>query len=285
MTMNNTRTEENTTIEYIKRNRTKLIQLSLILVLSYPLIFPIGLPIVISDHPIAFFNYVNELEPGSKVLFSFDLGAGSLGETLGGAIAFLHQAMDKGLKLYVVGVFTVDGVVMVWDKYALTEVIPSDYGYEYGIDYVNMGFIPGASVGMDAFARDILKTLPYDNYGTPLEDIPMMEGITTINDFDLIVGSDYPQTIAQQWVVPFNIPFIQLGHQGQITRDLEPLYSAGVLDEYIAGAIHGAEYETLLDKPGRALSMQDSLSLGQLLIISFLLINNVWYLTHREVVK
>jgi len=279
--MVNSKTEENNIVEFITKHRITLIQLTIIVVLSYPLVYPLGLPIVISQHPKDFFSYIEDLEPGTKILFDNSLSAGSLGETLGSAVAFMHQVMDNDLKIYMVGLYGTDGVVMIWDRYIKTGAPPSDYGYEYGIDYVNLGYIPGGSVGMDAFARDVRKTLPYDNYGTPIDEIPMMDGITTLDDFDIIVGSDYPQTTAQQWAVPYNMALIQLGHQGQITRDLEPLYGAGIIVEYVAGSIHGAEYEKIIGKPGRALSMQDSLSLGQITIILFYILNNYWYLTHR----
>ena len=269
-------------VTFVSEHRTTLIQLCLMLSLLLPMIFPLRLHISISAHPKAFYNYIEtQVKPGQKVLFACDVGAANLGEKLGNTIAFLYQALHRGAKIYMVGTFTTDGVLMVYDKYIIPGLNPTGLGYVYGRDYVNLGYIPGAAVGRDAFARSISSVFPTDNFGTPIGSIPMMAGMNTLADFDLIVGSDYPTDVASIWSVPWKKPQLQLGDQGQITRDLEPLYQAGVIKEYVAGSVHAAEYESLLGRPGRALAMQDSLSICQLLILGLYITNNAWLLTHK----
>ena len=269
-------------INFIKKHTTSLIQISLVLIMALPLIYPLGLPIAISNHPRDFYNYVENLEPGSKILIELGLSVGTLGETLGSCVAFCHQAMSKGLKLYFVGISTADGVVLIFDKYLMAGAEPSNYGYVYGEDYCNLGYIPGGDVAYSAFARECKSAVLEDNYGTPIENIPMMKDMQSINDFDVVMlMGEYHQRMAQLWTVPYNKPQISIGFQLHITRDLEPFYQAGVIKEYLGGSIHGAEYEALVGKPGRALATIDSISLSHLLIIIYFSIGNILYLIKR----
>jgi len=60
-----------------------------------------------------------------------------------------------------------------------------------------------------------------------------------------------------------------------------PFVQSGQLDGLLAGLRGAAEYELLLQAPGRALAMMDAQSMGHLLIIAFILIGNAAYLVTK----
>ncbi|MCB0319906.1 MAG: hypothetical protein KDD60_03210, partial [Bdellovibrionales bacterium] len=60
--------------------------------------------------------------------------------------------------------------------------------YEYGKDWVNLGFRPGGSLFVQnlAKAKDVVSFLEKDVFGTPLSDLSAMNGVRTIEDFSLL---------------------------------------------------------------------------------------------------
>ena len=58
-----------------------------------------------------------------------------------------------------------------------------DYGKEYGIDYVNLGYKPGAEAVVKGIAADIRTLYTIDLKGTSINDIPMMKDVINVENF------------------------------------------------------------------------------------------------------
>ena len=271
-------------VAFIKKHDSSIIQLSLVLIMSIPLIQPLGLPITVSNHPKTFYSYIDSMDSDTKVIIDFSVLASSMGEVTGSAIAVIDHMMNRGVQLYFIGLGPEpDGVTLILDKYIWPAIQPEEsYGYIYGENYVNLGYVPGTNVAYSTFAADPKSTTPFDYYGTPVGSIPMMDDINDLNDFDwvMLIG-EYHQTMVNQWTVPYNMPHLSVGYAMQLSRDLEPFYQTGVITEYLAGSIHGAEYEQLIGKPGRGLATVDSLSLSHLLMLGFFAVANGYMLLNR----
>ena len=277
-------TESNNLVAFIKKHDSSIIQLSLVLMMSIPLMVPLALPISVSEHPTEFYKIIDSMDSNTKVIIDFSVLANSMGEIVVSGVAVIDHMMTKGVKMYFIGLGPFpDGVTMILDKYVWPDIKPEEtYGYVYGEDYVNLGYIPGTAVAYSTFAADPKGTTPVDFYGTSIGSIPMMDEITSLDDFDwvMLIG-EYHQTMINQWTVPYEKPHLSIGFAMQLSRDLEPFYQTGVITQYLAGSIHGAEYESLISRPGRALATVDSLSVSHLMMLAFFAIANVYMFMNK----
>jgi uncharacterized membrane protein len=194
------------------------------------------------------FNEIEKLEQGDRVLLAFDYDPGSEGELGPMATAFTKHAAEKGLKMYFMALWPL-GQQMIKDNIA--KVIEADYPeMVYGEDYVNLGFKAGNEGVINVVITDMKQLYTTDAKGTDISEIPMMEGIKSIQQMDLCinVSAGYPGT--KEWVQYAVTPFpddIRLvggctGVQAPLLYPYIPQQLPGLL-----AAIKGAsEYESLV---------------------------------------
>jgi hypothetical protein len=128
------------------------------------------------------------------------------------------------------------------------------------------------------------KAFGKDLYGTPVEEIPMMENIRTWKDVALIIettnsGPDV-EGLLRQWKSPYGTP-IAINVGSVMAPALIPYYPHQVL-AVIIGNRGGSEYEKLIGKPGPGLASLDAVSTSHLLVIIFILIGNIAYLRTKR---
>lgn len=200
----------------------------------------------------AFFNEV-DIAGESKgrrghVLLAFDYDPASAGELSPMAISLVHQCAERGVRMYFMSLWPV-GPQMI--DGAITKVIERYYpDLEYGEDYVNLGFKAGNEQVIKVMGVDLTTEFRTDVRGTPLSEIPMMDGITTLEDFDLIaeISAGYPGT--KEWVLyaasQFDIPLVS-GMTGVQAPLMYPYYPGQL--KGLLGAIKGAaEYEAVVNQ-------------------------------------
>jgi hypothetical protein len=141
---------------------------------------------------------------------------------------------------------------------AINRVIRTDFPHlEYGEDYVNLGYKPGWEGVIKVIVTDLRELYTTDDKGTNVDQIPMMDGINSVQDFDLVINVSAGYAGTKEWVQYAATPFrdrIRLvagctGVQAPLLYPYIPEQLPGLL-----GAIKGAaEYEKLvLDKYYRA---------------------------------
>jgi hypothetical protein len=144
------------------------------------------------------FNYIEGLEPGSKILFSLDYAPSTEGELAPMTTALTRHCGVKGHEMYFMTLYP-EGLPLV--EKDIRDVIEKEFpDLKYGEDYVNLGYSPGYEVAIIAMGTDIKKIFPRDNRETPLDSIAMTEDLTSLEDFDLIVtiSTGYPGV--KEWV-------------------------------------------------------------------------------------
>jgi len=263
-------------VAFIRKNRRQATQLAIIAVIIIPLLIPLGLPLPITDHPKGVYAIIEALGPETKVICSMNIAIGLMGDVNPGTIAIFHHLFERGVKLYIVG-FNTDGVMVILEPYILAAANPESYGYVYGEDWCVLGYIPGDTVAWYTFAADIRSSVQYDKYGNYIDDLPMMQGINSLSDFDIMLdcGGDHTGTAVAQWADPYNMPFISSAGIGGVISSLEPFFKTGQIDGYVAGVTQGAEYEQLVGIPGRALSTIDGVALSNIFILFLVFLGNI----------
>lgn len=273
-------------IKKLLTNKT-FVQGMLIILLIVPLARPLGLPIRIDQHSINFYNIIENLEPGTKILFNYIPPVVLMGDLVPQSIPVIYHlfsiAKERNIKIYFVGLSVADGILQLLD----TEVFgtigkPEDYGLKYGEDWCNLGFVAGGDIAWSTFAQNIRASIQYDRYGNPIDSLPMMQGINSVADFDLIINcGEYNTMIVRHWGTPYNKPILVLCLTGAVVQDVEPFYRAGQIKEYLAGVRAAADYEKLVGRPGRAIASLDAISISHMFLIALIVIGNILYVMER----
>lgn len=259
----------------------RIIFLLIAIVVLVPLIKPLGLPIRATETTQRSFNAVDALQAGDRLLLSFEYGPSTKPEIHPMAEAVLHHAFMKGIKVYVVCLWP-DGQFMAID--ALSAISPQ-YNAVYGEDYVLLGFRPGNEAVVKGIASNLRKLYTVDYQNTLVDSIPMMEGVYSLEDFNLIFSfsAGYPGTV--EWVQygsdPTGVP-MSTGTASIQVNEIIPYENAGQLRGVIAGMPGAAEYEALVGKPGLGISGMDAQSIAHLVIVLFIIFGNITYFLERK---
>ena len=242
-----------------------------------PLFFPLGLPIRATNATQRVYDAVEELEPNSKVLVSFEYGPSTKPEIHPMAIAILRHLFTNNQKVYVTCLWP-DGQFMAED--ALTEIAEQEFGLTYGEDYVLLGFRPGNEAVVKGLVSNLRKLYTTDARGTLVDQIPMMANVNRVKDFDFIFSASagYPGTI--EWVQyaadPTGVP-MSTGTTSIQVNDVMPYVQSGQVKGILAGMPGAAEYEALIGSPGIGTSGMDAQSIAHLVIVIFIVFGNITY--------
>jgi len=258
-----------------------------------PLLKPdwFSLPIRISPESKIVFNEINRLNEGDKVLLSFEYSPSTKPEIHPMSIAILKHLFSKNIKVYGFALWP-DGNFMSTEAFS---EVANDFKKKYGVDYVNLGFKPGAEAVIKGIASDISALYTTDLNGIPINDIPMMKGVINIEDFDFVfsLSAGFPGSI--EWVQyacdPKNIPMSTGCTSIQVT-DLLPFVGTGQIRGILAGMPGAAEYESLVNtelkkmgitgKPGQLLIMMSAQSVAHVVIVLFIVFGNIMYFITRK---
>ena len=258
-----------------------------------PLLKPEWVSIPIRPRPESktVFDEINNLNAGDKVLLSFDYGPSTKPEIHPMTIALLKHMFSNDIKIYAFALWP-DGTFM--STQAFSEVA-QDFGKEYGIDYVNLGYRPGAEAVVKGIASNIPTLYTIDVKGTSIKDIPLMKDINNITDFDFVfsLSAGFPGTT--EWVQfacdPKNIP-LATGLTSVMVTDIVPYVDSGQIKGILAGMPGAAEYESLVNdelkrlnkevKPGQATSMMAAQSIAHVIIVVLIIFGNITYYITRK---
>ncbi len=200
-----------------------------------PLKLPIGLPVVTTPTTEDVYNAVDSIPAGSTVLISFEYGPSTQPEIEPMGIALLHQLFRNKQKVVAMALWP-DGQFM--STRVLEQVADQQYGLEWGVDYVNLGFRPGAEAVIKGIAKELRANYNNDTRGTSIEDLPIMNGIYKVADFDFIfsLSAGYPGTV--EWVLyaadPYHIP-MSSGVTAIQVNEVLPYVKAGQIQGVLAG--------------------------------------------------
>jgi hypothetical protein len=251
----------------------------LFIVLMIPFINPIGLPISIGSSTKQLYNVILDLEEGDVVSLDMCLSVATWPEVMPGLVVFVNTLIDEGAKMTFVS-SQID-VEMSWDR--LNILVPRLKELTYGEDYVFLGYYTGGAAAISQMAVDMSSIFPADHYGTPVEELPLMQQVNKATDYALHLGNgECCEVYIAHWRIPFGTP---IGMNGIAMKGstLSPHYKAGNLVGLAIGVRGGAELEALAGMPSDATVRMDSISLSHSLFVILMILANVGYfLTRRQ---
>jgi hypothetical protein len=252
------------------------------LVVLIPLFKPIGLPIRPTKSSQDTYNIIEALPEGTKVLLSIDYGPATKPEIHPMTIGLMRHLFRNNHKIYITCLWP-DGQFMA--REAISQVAEQEFERVYGEDYVFLGFRPGNEAVIKGIVSNIRKMYTIDANNTLISEIPMMDGITNIYDFDFLftASAGFPGT--REWVLyaadPTGIP-MGTGTTSVQVNDMMPYLNSGQIDCLLAGMPGAAEYEALIGQPALATARMDAQSFAHLVIVAFIIFGNIAYFLERK---
>jgi len=259
----------------------RYIYLFIAIAVVLPLIFPLRLPLGVTQEAKNLFDKVDGLKEGSVVILTFDYYPSTLPETEPMSYAALRHMFKKNLKVITLTTIPL-GSLSVMEN--VVNNVSREYKKEYGVDYVNLGYKYGYQAVMLGMGRKIEDIFPYDNYDHLLDSLPLMQRVKNYEDVDFIfVVSD--NATVEYWVSLVNAQFgIPLG--AGVTAVMAPRCYSFLQTKQLVGMLGGmkgaAEYEKLSSNYGRATVGMGPQSIIHFLIIFFLIAGNIGYFASKK---
>ncbi|HET6613485.1 MAG TPA: hypothetical protein VFG83_15915 [Kofleriaceae bacterium] len=271
--------------------------LAMAIAIVVPFFAPLNLPVKASPRVRALYYSVESLHEGDVVFLSMDFDPASTPELAPFFRAVALHLKRKGVKMVLASTWYAAPPLV--ERY-IREMVdrpligpddtdykgPPDRAYKQNVDYVWLGFREGKEAVIAAMGNDLRATFDHRAAdGTPLADIPMMEGIHQLKDFDLIItiSAGFPGTkeYVQQVQSRYDLPIVA-ACTAVSTTDLTPYYDAGQLLGLVGGMGAVAEYESLIGKPGLGTQGADVLNFGHLVVILAIVFGNFIYFAGRR---
>ena len=268
-----------------------------------PLIKPgwINIPIKTTSNSEIVFKELNSLREGDRVLVSFEYGASTKPEIHPMSVAVLQHLFSKGVKVYTVPLWP-EGLMMA--KYAMQEVVESGlFNLTEHIDYVSFPYKAGGEIIIRGIATDIRSIFTQDVNNTLIKDIPMMDSVYNVTDFDFVFDLSAGVPGNAEWVQfacdENNVP-LSSGCTSIMVTDAIPYVESGQIRGILAGMPGAAEYEQMVFKylsnekdnkflnkdisiiPGKATSRMSAQSIAHLLMVIFIIFGNISYYIIRR---
>jgi len=254
-----------------------IVYLLVILLSGVPILHPLGLPLKINDSTTEFYNYLNDMPRGSVILWNEGYMVSSYvsGSEIAIYKVFFDMMREKDVKVIFVS-SCVDGplggaMIEQMLKYGVDKT-----GTTYGVNYINLGWLPGFEAVLAAIAQDIQSVTTADAYGTPITQLPLMQGLTT-DDIDLL-GFSCGVSVdpwMRQWG-PLHKPILMFGSETMVAQAMNYIQS-GTVTIYLNGGRGNAEFEKLTGYYTLQTSIMDATNLVSIYGIVLIVLSNVMY--------
>jgi hypothetical protein len=247
-------------------------------------LYPLGLPVAISDLAEQTYAAVENLPDDAVVFISPMYDPGASGELNPMFTGFLYHSARRGYKILIGNCNWTLGPQVV---HPIVTEIMGEFGYKYGEDYIELGSKPGGSVWIQNAVDDLVEACITDYNNQPLASFPIIQEVPRLTkDYvDAIMVLDCGTPGAPEWLAyctqPTGITLIVGEIQMSVPENM-PYVASGQYAGMIAGSRGAAEYELLIGRPGKAIKAQDTMSAIALMVTLFILLGNIGYLARKK---
>ncbi|MCK4235122.1 hypothetical protein KAX75_11890 [candidate division WOR-3 bacterium] len=267
--------------ERLSKIDRRIIYLLLALVIIIPIVFRIPSTVAVSESAQMAYDVLDGLPAGTPVLFSTDFDPASMPELRPMMTAVLRHAFKKKLKVIMMGHWPT-GIPL---STIILEEVAQEFDVEYGVDYINIGYRPGAGLVMIQMGREIRSVFDIDITGEPLDSFPMMKPIHNYSDIGLVAcfeAGDMGEIWARYAWGRFGVRII-MGTTAVVTPDIYPYLGSRQIEGLIGGMAGAAAYEKLIEHPDKAMIRMSSQAWAHILIVLFIVIGNIGFFMMRRI--
>jgi hypothetical protein len=263
-------------LQSIPRSVTALITFVIVI---FPFLVPLNIPVPVTPETQDFVDFINALPEGAVVAFGFDCGVWHWVRTGSSSAATLNLLFQKDVK------------IVIWSTTAaaeglfpqLLDLVNIPENKVYGEDWVYFGFVSGTETALQQMALNLKS--PGDDYlGTPLTELPVMDGIDNWEDVDLVVqngaSGEWPKMYVRQWSAPYGVPLVTLQTPVNTLMNL-PFRASEDINWVLWGNVGGAELEAILGYKSWGHQNTDAQNLIHLFTIIMVVLGNIGLFLER----
>lgn len=263
-----------------------ILYLIAIILLALPSITPLSVPIEVSPETIEYYDVIENLPQDAVVYMESYSGVRDWFDTGQPAVATLKHLIRKvkegQVKGIVIGTLGVEGPVVLPEVLKIMSESNIAQELEYGTEWAFMGWVPGFEAAMASMLEDFKGTIVADNFGTPLDDIPLLDGIEDLEDFDCVIVTLYGslEIYVRQWSGrdPTFLLICWMGHKSGAM----PYYQSGQITAILTHVKQTAEYEKMLGYKGMSTALATSQLIMQFFLIAIIIIATARYWIGRR---
>ena len=265
------------------------------LVLLIAILWPIittsqQMPFPVYDEGSAEVNrLINELPDNARVLVGFDFEPGLAAELDTAAAPVIDHLMGEGALLTLISTSPTGPILAE----RFMQFTLSDQEFIRGLEYVNLGYIPGGAAGLLSFIESPQRTMPYSIDGFPVWEtetgsaLPALEGINKIADYSMVILLvDDPDT-ARIWIEqlgtkitdPQLLTSFVLITSAQLEPVVRPYYESfpQPVNGLVVGLRGGAAYARLIGGDHIPGEYWDAFGMGTFVAALLLLVGSLGY--------
>jgi len=215
---------------------------------------------------------------GAPVLVAFDYEPARVGEMEAAAAPLFDQLMLLRHP-YLIFISTNETGAILAERFISGPL--AVHNYQYGIQYLNLGYLPGGQMGIRAFAQNPRTTAPLDMSLSSAWDSVPLEGVASLSQFAALIVVTDDTDAARTWIeqtesMRGGIPLVVIS-SAQAAPMIQPYYESQQVSGLISGLYGGALFEQYnAGRPGTARSYWDAYSLGMLLATALVFGGGLW---------
>ncbi len=246
---------------------------------------PVGVPSEIIDA----LQVAQSIPEGAPVLVAFDYEPARVGEMEAAAAPMFDQMLLLRHPHLTFISTSATGAILT-ERFISGPL--AGHSYQSGVEYLNLGYLPGGAMGIRAFAQNPSVTAPYAfaqsstlfNISlTPAWTLTPLEGVTSLSQFAAFIIVTDNADSARAWIEQTTstrgaIPVVVIS-SAQAAPMIQPYYASGQISGLVSGLYGGAVFEqNNAGRPGTARAYWDAYSLGMLLAMALILLGGLWNL-------
>lgn len=270
----------------------RIVFLLVLLCLLPPIMLGIKLPPApLSTADKAFFHIEESFHEskGNFVVIAIDFGPGTAAENKPQAKVVIEHLLRKRIPFALTSIYVLASPFLqelpLEIIESLKEELP-DEKWEYGVDWVNFGYLPGGFMEVQSLARskDWWSHLKTDAEGNILSELPVMQTLKSIKDVNSLIQITGLTGTFSAWLQFFqikgHIPIMIHGCTSITIPDAYMFYASGQMHGLFEGIAGAAWYEKSLSSkyPNRIIDSAQAINTGtsfaQILVIVLVISGN-----------
>ena len=257
-----------------------IIYLATFLLIGIPLIYPVGLPIKVSQSTIDFYNQIESMPEGSVVIMNFNVETFGWDELESQLVSITKHLISRPVKVIYVSDMAL-GPAFIEKTLKMASPQIEKHNKEYGQDYVIAGYLAGESA-VAAIASDFHKLISVDYYGHSVEGT-FLDDVKDGSDIDLVISVDCfggTSPYIRHFYLSFGTPILTGTLGGGVPSAINNV-QVGQIKSYLGGIPGGAEFEYLSGFPGVGITSSDAMTIVHLMGIALIILGNIVLLSRK----
>lgn len=266
--------------DFLGRLDKRYVYLGLLGITLLPLITRWSLPLYLTAPPERFAETIESLPQDRLVLITSNWDAGTQAESRPQMVAVVRHLIRRNLRFAIVsiGYPTSPQLADIEVRNAI-RLEGAEDRWKYGQQWVNLGYKFSDDPWLRSFSRDIQDALHADWKGTPFRDLPVIRNVRRFGpdgEISAVIDLTGSNTIEKwyEFLSPSKVKLL-LACTAVMAPEQYPYLDSGQLSGLLTGMKGAAEYEKIINAPGRGTPLMGGQSFAHLYILILIVMGNL----------